>query len=132
MNQYVLNKPGYSFPKFEVKTDFDVLKQNHKFLWDSDSDDEQDQSKLSYGERVAKKYYDRLYKEYCICDLSRYKENKIAMRWRIEKEVILGKGQFICGNKKCEEKDDLKSWEVNFSYEENGEKKNALCKLRKL
>ena len=29
------------------------------------------------GKKLAKKYYDKLYKEYCICDLSRYKENKV-------------------------------------------------------
>lgn len=27
--------------------------------------------------RLAKKYYDKLFKEYCIADLSRYKENKV-------------------------------------------------------
>lgn len=27
--------------------------------------------------RLAKKYYDRLYKEYCVADLSKYKENKV-------------------------------------------------------
>lgn len=42
-----------------------------------------------------------------------------------------GKGQFICGNKVCENKDELKSWEVNFAYKEADEKKNALIKLRK-
>lgn len=52
------------------------------------------------------------------------------MRWRIEQEVVLGKGQFICGNKHCSEKDNLKSWEVNFNYVEHGSKKNALVKLR--
>jgi len=29
------------------------------------------------GRRLAKKYYDKLFKEYCIADLSRYKENKV-------------------------------------------------------
>ena len=53
------------------------------------------------------------------------------MRWRIEKEVVDGKGQFICGNKKCQITDFLKTWEVNFGYVEQGEKKNALVKLRK-
>ena len=53
------------------------------------------------------------------------------MRWRIEKEVVDGKGQFICGNKKCQIRDFLKTWEVNFGYVEQGEKKNALVKLRK-
>lgn len=41
-------------------------------------------------------------------------------------------GQFFCGNKYCDEKDNLKSWEVNFGYMEHGEKRNALVKLSKL
>jgi protein FRA10AC1 len=32
--------------------------------------------------------------------MSRYKENRIGLRWRTEEEVITGKGQFQCGNKK--------------------------------
>lgn len=30
--------------------------------------------------RLAKKYYDKLFKEYCITDLSRYKENKVQVQ----------------------------------------------------
>lgn len=44
---------------------------------------------------------------------------------------LLYSGQFMCGNKRCEIKDGLKSWEVNFAYVEQGEKRNALVKLRK-
>lgn len=51
------------------------------------------------------------------------------MRWRTEKEVIVGKGQFECGSKTCKEKENLRSWELNFGYVEHGEKKNALVKL---
>ncbi|XP_074856484.1 protein FRA10AC1 isoform X2 [Carettochelys insculpta] len=86
--------------------------------------------KRSGEKRLAKKYYDKLFKEYCIADLSRYKENKFGFRWRHEKEVVSGKGQFSCGNKHCDEKEGLKSWEVNFGYIEYGEKRNALVKLR--
>ncbi|BFZ01593.1 hypothetical protein BsWGS_04632 [Bradybaena similaris] len=107
------------------KRDIDVIREHHQFLWD-----ESDEANKSWEKRLAKKYYDKLFKEYCIADLHRYKENKIGMRWRIEKEVIDGKGHFICGNKKCEETDGLRSWEVNFGYIEHGEKKNALVKLR--
>jgi len=106
------------------KTDLDVIKEHHQFLWDDEPDEK------SWEKRLAKKYYDKLFKEYCIADLSRYKENKVGMRWRVEKEVVDGKGQFICGNKKCTESDGLRSWEVNFGYVELGEKKNALVKLR--
>lgn len=53
------------------------------------------------------------------------------MRWRTENEVITGKGQFICGNKRCSDEEDLRSWEVNFSYVEKEVKKNCLVKLSK-
>uniref|UniRef100_S4RY19 FRA10A associated CGG repeat 1 n=1 Tax=Petromyzon marinus TaxID=7757 RepID=S4RY19_PETMA len=39
-------------------------------------------------------------------------------------------GQFECGNKRCQESEGLRSWEVNFGYVEAAEKKNALVKLR--
>ena len=85
---------------------------------------------LSRGKRLAKKYYDKLFKEYCICDLSRWEEKQIAMRWRIDREVVSGKGQFICGEKRCDEKENLRSWEVLFTYVEHGKKRDALVKLR--
>jgi protein FRA10AC1 len=52
------------------------------------------------------------------------------MRWRCEKELVEGKGQFMCGEKSCINAENLKSWEVNFGYLEKEEKKNALVKLR--
>ncbi|KAM6415434.1 protein FRA10AC1 homolog [Rhynochetos jubatus] len=107
------------------KTDLDVIRENHRFLWNED-----DEADMNWEKRLAKKYYDKLYKEYCIADLSRYKENKFGFRWRHEKEVISGKGQFSCGNKHCDGTEGLKSWEVNFGYVEHGEKRNALVKLR--
>lgn len=108
------------------RTDYDVLRDNHKFLWDDDDDNLQN----SWEKRLAKKYYDKLFKEYCIGDLSRYKENKIALRWRTEVEVVSGKGQFTCGEKRCLSQDQLRSWEVNFAYVEQNQKRNALVKIR--
>ena len=106
------------------RNDFSVLGEQHRFLWsDSDAAD-------TWEEKLAKSYYDRLFKEYAICDLSRYGENKIALRWRVEKEVVDGKGQFVCGHKHCSETKDLQSWEVNFNYAEHGQKKQALVKVR--
>jgi protein FRA10AC1 len=52
------------------------------------------------------------------------------MRWRTKTEVVDGKGQFICGNIHCDKKEKLTSWEVNFAYVEDGERKNTLVKLR--
>ncbi|CAH1772590.1 unnamed protein product [Owenia fusiformis] len=108
------------------KRDIDVIRENHQFLWDEDEGEADD----TWDRRLAKKYYTKLFKEYAICDLSRYKENKVALRWCIEKEVIEGKGQFVCGNKKCTVQEGLRTWEVNFGYIEKGTKKNALVKLR--
>jgi len=52
------------------------------------------------------------------------------MRWRTKAEVESGKGQFACGGRKCEESSKLRSWETDFSYVEENEKKNVLVKLR--
>ncbi|CAL8308867.1 unnamed protein product [Boreogadus saida] len=108
------------------KTDLDVVRENHRFLWR-----DEDEEEMTWEKALAKKYYDKLFKEYCIADLSRYKENKFGFRWRTENEVVSGKGQFQCGSRRCEKEEEvLKSWEVNFSYVERGEKRNALVKLR--
>uniref|UniRef100_A0A915PFX8 Protein FRA10AC1 n=1 Tax=Setaria digitata TaxID=48799 RepID=A0A915PFX8_9BILA len=143
INQYFLCYPGATSKlqrdTSRDRTDYDVLRDNHRFLW---NDDELTKAaEKSWEARLAKRYYDKLFKEYCIADLSQYKKNRIAMRWRTEKEVRLGKGQFECGNKRCSREDNLTSWEgsgdidiasfpVNFAYVENSLKKNALVKLR--
>jgi len=106
------------------KRDIDVIREHHRFIWkDNEVDD-------SWEVQLARRYYDKLFKEYCIIDLSRYKENQFGMRWRTEKEVVTGRGQFACSNKKCDERNKLRTWEVNFGYVENNEKKNALIKCR--
>ncbi|WCJ18436.1 hypothetical protein M5689_000787 [Euphorbia peplus] len=110
--------------KLPVKTDQDTLREGYRFIRS-----EEDDMNKSWEQRLVKRYYDKLFKEYCIADMSHYKIGKIGLRWRTEKEVISGKGQFICGNKHCDEKDQLASYEVNFSYSEAGENKQALVKL---
>ncbi|CEF68266.1 Protein FRA10AC1 [Strongyloides ratti] len=102
-----------------------IVKCHMKFIYDKNIDE----NKMTWEEKLAKRYYDRIYKEYCIADLSKYKENKIALRWRLEAEVKKGKGQFICGGKDCESKESLSTWEVNFKYKEKDEIKNALVKV---
>ena len=130
INEYVLKKAGDTKllkeqDRSKWKTDKDVILENMKFIWN------EDEVPTTWEERLAKKYYDKLFREYCICDLSRYKENKIANRFRIDKEIVIGKGQFICGEKSCKEEKDLKTWEVNFAYVETGDRKNALVKISK-
>ncbi|PNW80941.1 hypothetical protein CHLRE_07g336250v5 [Chlamydomonas reinhardtii] len=108
-----------------VRTDADALREHHRFIRT-----EEDDGDHGWEARLAKRYYDRLFKEYAIVDLSFYKESRLGMRWRTQKEVVSGKGQFVCGAKGCEASDGLCSYEVNFAYQEAGERKQALVKLR--
>uniref|UniRef100_A0A1I7U4S2 Protein FRA10AC1 homolog n=1 Tax=Caenorhabditis tropicalis TaxID=1561998 RepID=A0A1I7U4S2_9PELO len=129
INLYYLSYPGstqlLNRQVQNEKTDLDVLKEHHKFVWD-----EEDTGPDSWEKRMAKKYYEKLFKEYCIVDLSLYKNNKIGMRWRTENEVKEGKGQLSCGSRKCSETASLASWEVNFAYKEDGRSKSTLVKAR--
>jgi len=117
--------------KTKWKKDIDLARENHRFLWEDEEGEEISLKDLQWEQRIAKKYWDKLFKEYAICDLTFYKKNRVAFRWRTEKEVISGKGQFECAQKKiCSEKDGLRTWEVNFGYVEENIKKFALVKVR--
>jgi protein FRA10AC1 len=105
------------------KSDVQVLHENHQFIHEEEEED-------SYENRLAKRYYEKLFKEYCLGDFSRYKTGAIGLRWRTKQECIDAKGQFVCGNLKCSKDSSLSSWEVNFAYMEQGKKKNALVKIR--
>ncbi|KAI0671440.1 folate-sensitive fragile site protein Fra10Ac1-domain-containing protein [Trametes maxima] len=118
-------------------SEFEILKSSHKFLREDDGTDER---QLSWDERLAKKYYSSLYREYAVCDLKHYKSGNFALRWRTEAEVLSGEGETTCGNTRCalhhehpEEGDDarpsLSTLELPFSYAENGESKFALVKV---
>lgn len=151
INEYVLKRAGDTAllgvrDASGDKTDADVLREHHRFLWD------EHETAGTWEQQLARKYYDKLFKEYCLCDLSRYKENKVcdgprcndaiyvysfctsgqvALRWRTEREVIDGRGQFSCAHTKCTGRETtLRSWEVNFVYVEQTERKNALVKVR--
>lgn len=126
INDYVdfYGKDVSAEEKLPVKTDKDTLREGYRFIRS-----EEDDLDPSWEQRLVKRYYNKLFKEYCIADMSQYRTGKIGLRWRTEKEVISGKGQFVCGNKHCGEKDGLASYEVNFSYIEAGESKQALVKL---
>ncbi|PKA59539.1 hypothetical protein AXF42_Ash016563 [Apostasia shenzhenica] len=126
MNDYVLfyGNAKESHSAFRIKTDNDTIREEYRFIIFEDDDMDS-----TWEKRLVKRYHDKLFKEYCIADMSQYKKGKIGLRWRTENEVISGKGQFICGNKYCDEKDELGSYEVNFSYVEAGESKQALVKL---
>lgn len=78
INHYMLKKPGdtkiFERDTSKDRTDYDVLRDHHKFLWDESTPD-------TWETQFAKKYYDKLFKEYCIGDLSFYKENKVKIAY---------------------------------------------------
>ena len=127
MNCYVAHKPDIKKQKHQV-SDLADLRDYHEFVRDDEADNEAYNS--SYKIRMARRYYDRLFREYAIIDLSRFKERKIGLRWRIESEVIAGKSQYICGEKHCVATEGLQTYEVPFSYTEAGESKAELVKVR--
>ena len=71
-------------PRTPCKTDFQLLKEAHRFIREDEDDDGSWESKL------AQRYYQRLFKEYVICDLAGYKKGNIGFRWRTEAEVVQG------------------------------------------
>lgn len=106
------------------KSDRDLLREGHRFLRSEEDDDG------SWESNLAKRYYDRLFKEYVICDLTGYKKGNVGFRWRTEAEVYQGRGHFHCGHKHCSSRVGLKSYEVDFKYSEAGQSKRALVKAR--
>ena len=71
-------KPGESlFPQDDlskVKTDVDILRENWKFIRDETDNDDS-----TWEKRMAKRYYDKLFKEYCISDLKHYRHGQVRV-----------------------------------------------------
>ena len=115
------------------RSERDILEQNHQFVRDEDRDVEVNEEKL-----LARQYYSSLFREYALIDLSRWRELKVALRWRTKAEVLAGQGQFTCGCLNCsgrnrgdidQHSEKLQTFELNFAYTEDGAKKNALVKV---
>ncbi|KAF8825267.1 folate-sensitive fragile site protein Fra10Ac1-domain-containing protein [Lentinula edodes] len=135
---YGSSSKGHTMP--QGKTEFEILRDSHKFL----REDEDDNSHLSWEEKLASKYYSSLYREFAMCDLKHYKSGNFALRWRTEDEVLAGLGESSCGNTRCKhytrtstkydnrsevKKPALSTLELPFAYSEHGENRSALVKV---
>lgn len=81
INEYLLKRPGdtkklHKRDASKDKTDADVIRENHRFLWDGFEAD-------TWEKRCAKRYYDKLYKVYGISDLTQYKENRVKIKQKL-------------------------------------------------
>ncbi|OCB91697.1 hypothetical protein A7U60_g1049 [Sanghuangporus baumii] len=124
-------------------SEFDILKASHRFLREDDNPNTNADTDRnanpnssvnangSWGDRLAQKYYESLYREFAF-----------ALRWRTEEEVINSAGEETCGNTRCPLHlpssastststpiSGLKTVELPFVYEEHGEHKSALVKV---
>ena len=104
-----------------------IFRREHEFVRDDDADAE---NARRWETRMARRYYDALHKEYAICDLSRWREGAVGLRWRTAAEVTSGKGERICAARGCASTDGLRSFELPFEYVEQGDKKLELVKCR--
>ncbi|KAI9915044.1 hypothetical protein PsorP6_007029 [Peronosclerospora sorghi] len=108
--------------------DLAVLEEQFQFIRNDAADAAQGET--DWAIRMSVRYYRQLFREYALADLSRYKEGKIGLRWRTEREVVAGKGHFSCGNKRCDARTGLQSYELLFAYTEQGNRKRCLVKVR--
>eukprot|EP00667_Euglena_gracilis_P021836 EG_transcript_24058 len=116
-------------PPRPVVTDFDFLQREHRFL--RSEPERAAEGPDDWARRMAMRYEDKLFKEFALCDLTRYRTGQIGLRWRHKAEVLSGKGETICANKNgCLETKGLRTLEVPFSYTEGGVAKACLVKVR--
>lgn len=108
--------------------DLELLRREFRFVRDEAEDAAR--GACDWRVRMSVRYYRRLFREYALADLSRFREGKVGLRWRTEAEVVAGKGQFSCGNKRCQNAQGLRSYELLFAYREQGERRRCLVKLR--
>jgi len=104
------------------RTERDILLSHHRFLATPTTD-------ASYENALVAAYDNKLYKEFVLMSLSRWREGMVAMRWRTEEEVKMGKGVDMCAELECN-KEASDEQEVLFAYAEDGEQKEALVKAR--
>ncbi|XP_065626804.1 uncharacterized protein LOC112038771 isoform X5 [Quercus suber] len=91
--------------KLPVKTDRDTLREGYRFIRT-----EEDDMDPSWEQRLVKRYYDKLFKEYCIADMSQYKTGKGSSY--VVTNTVMKKMTWLA-----------------MSYSEAGENKQALVKL---
>ena len=126
----------YSFLPSETIT----KSKNKSNNCNDDSDDSDDSNRQerhtssegSWQERMVTKYHEHLFKDFALADLS--VPGRIGLRWRTREEVVSGRGDRTCGNKRCRnnsgDNHNLVTLEVPFSYYERGERKKELVKLK--
>ncbi|KAI5786890.1 folate-sensitive fragile site protein Fra10Ac1-domain-containing protein [Pyronema domesticum] len=123
--RYIYNRPPSPIPI--QRTERDILLSHHRFLRDESPGSPS--AADTYEKNLIAAYDAKLYKEYVLIELSQYRAGRVAMRWRTEQEVKDGKGERVCAGLGCGRGTEEER-EVLFNYEEHGEGKEAMVKVR--
>lgn len=69
-----------------------ILESAHRFIR---NEDEEESNDLEFGDRIAVKYEQSLFREYANIDLKHYKtKDGFSLRWRTEEEVCIWRYPF--------------------------------------
>lgn len=109
-----------SSQNLSISEKYNILRSEYEFLPEQSDNNE---------DNFMEEYYSKLYREFCLVDLSRYKKGKLGLSWCTEDHILKGKGYKICANISCDKTKHLKAYEVNMKYTEKNEIKNALVKV---
>lgn len=80
--------------------------------------------------RLAGEYLRQIHREFALADLSQYGARRLGLRWRTRLEVAGGKGESSCGELSCARVVGLHTFEVPFTFTEDGARQTALVKVR--
>ena len=103
-----------------ISEKYNILRSKYEFLPEQSDNN---------GDIFMEEYYSKLYREFCLVDLSLYKKGKLGLSWCTEEHILKGKGYKICANISCDNNKHLKPYEVNMRYTEKNIIKNALVKV---
>lgn len=106
-----------------TELDREILQNNYEFI-----PSERGRQEKSWEDRMVERYNTGLYREFALADLSR--PGQLGLRWRTRQEVLNGRGERSCGNKRCLGTEGLQTLEVPFAYQEKGINKKELVKLK--
>ncbi|KIR67472.1 protein FRA10AC1 [Cryptococcus bacillisporus CA1873] len=81
----------------KVRTEWDVLKENHRFIRD-----DEEAKDVSWEERLARAYESKLFREFAL-------SKKLALRWRTAPEVVNGIGEETCASLRCKYHEPLQA-----------------------
>ena len=70
--------PRKEYPTGIQRSEFDILKAEHKFLRE-DTAESGNANKKSWDEQLARKYEASLFREYAVCDLKHYKTGNVCI-----------------------------------------------------